>query len=61
MTLYTALKRLHARRAQWTRERFHSDVTQTPDFLNGVLCGLAEAIAMVKECHDQAMKNPRRR
>lgn len=53
MNTYEVLRRLRQRHKQWTMERFRSNSPGRPDFLNGVLRGLTEAVEVARSCHEE--------
>ncbi len=54
------LRRLRQRHRAWMRERYTSTAPGRPDFLNGVLRGLNEAVAIARECHEASRKGCKR-
>lgn len=60
MTTFEVLRRLQNRHRVWMKERSASAAPGRPDFLNGVLRGLDEAVSIAKECHDLTIRGRKR-
>lgn len=56
MGAYEVLRLLRGRRGFWERERANSAANGKPDFLNGIMLGLTEAVGIAEECHRIARK-----